>query len=67
MNVRYMQVGNAVPVQLGAAIGQAILSHEESQSKKRGQRQPNIEKMMAEAVARLRASARNKSTEKHAA
>ena len=67
MSVQYTQIGNAVPVQLGAAIGKAILLHEETQSKKRGQRQPNIEKMMAEAVTRLRASARNKRMEKSAA
>lgn len=66
MNAQYTQVGNAVPVHLGAAIGQAILAHEQQQSRTAG-RQPNIEKMMDAAVARLRASARNKSAGKRAA
>ncbi|MDV6224841.1 DNA cytosine methyltransferase [Nitratireductor aquimarinus] len=66
MNAQYMQIGNAVPVNLGSAIGQAILSHETEQSNKKCS-QPNVEKMMEAAVARLRASARNKSARKKAA
>lgn len=66
MNAQYMQVGNAVPVALGAAIGRAILVHEEEQSHEEG-RQPNVEKMMEIAVARLRASARNRASRKKAA
>ena len=66
MNAQYMQIGNAVPVRLGAAIGRAILSHEETRSNER-ERQPDIEKMIATAVARLRASARNRSAGKKAA
>jgi DNA (cytosine-5)-methyltransferase 1 len=66
MNTQYMQVGNAVPVHLGSAIGRAILAHEQHLSNKRG-KQPDIEKMIELAVARLRASARNKSAGKKAA
>ena len=54
-----MQVGNAVPVKLGTAVGQAILAHENEQSNEKG-RQPDIEKMIDAAVARIRASARNR-------
>jgi DNA (cytosine-5)-methyltransferase 1 len=66
MNTQYMQVGNAVPVHLGTAIGRAIQIHEQDQSGKKGQ-QPNVEKMIEVAVARLRASARNKVARKKAA
>lgn len=66
MNTQYMQVGNAVPVHLGTAIGRAILAHEQELSKKKG-KQPNVERMIELAVERLRASARNKSAGKKAA
>jgi DNA (cytosine-5)-methyltransferase 1 len=66
MNTQYMQVGNAVPVHLGSAIGRAILAHEQERSKKKGM-QPNVENMIELAVARLRASARNKSAGKKVA
>lgn len=66
MNTQYMQVGNAVPVKLGAAIGRAILEHEQNQSQKKG-KQPDVEKMIELAVARLRAAARNKVAGKKAA
>ncbi|MEM8554253.1 MAG: DNA cytosine methyltransferase [Pseudomonadota bacterium] len=65
MNAQYMQVGNAVPVLLGKAVGEAILAHEETQAGKRG-RQPNVDRMIEAAVARLRASARNKGARKAA-
>lgn len=59
MNAQYMQIGNAVPVPLGEAIGRAIVKHDVS--KKRDKvRHPDMDTMMASAVARLRASARNK-------
>ncbi|MBI3444406.1 MAG: DNA cytosine methyltransferase [Magnetospirillum sp.] len=66
MNTQYMQIGNAVPVHLGSAIGRAILAHEKELSKKKGT-QPNVEKMIELAVGRLRASARNKGAGKKAA
>jgi DNA (cytosine-5)-methyltransferase 1 len=59
MNSRYMQIGNAVPVQLGLAIGRAILKHDASK-RRNAIRHPDIETMMELAVARLRASARNR-------
>ncbi len=66
MNTRYMQIGNAVPVNLGAAMGRAILSHGRKRSLRNGW-QPSIDKMIAAAVARLRASARNKESRSAAA
>lgn len=66
MNAQYTQIGNAVPVHLGAAIGRAILTHEREQSKKKG-KQPSVDKMIELAVGRLRAAARNKSAGKKAA
>jgi DNA (cytosine-5)-methyltransferase 1 len=65
MNTQYMQVGNAVPVQLGAAVGQAIAEHDRRR-KKEPATQPDVEKMIEVAVARLRASARNNSARRAA-
>lgn len=65
MNTRYMQVGNAVPVLLGAAVGKAILSHKRARSFTE-EKQPNVEYMIEAAVARLRAAARNKVARKAA-
>jgi DNA (cytosine-5)-methyltransferase 1 len=58
MNARYTQIGNAVPVVLGRAIGNAIVAHE-NQSLNCALIQPDIEMMLEFAVARLRAAARN--------
>ena len=65
MNTQYMQIGNAVPVQLGAAVGQAIAEHDRRR-KKEPATQPDVEKMIEVAVARLRASARNNSARRAA-
>ena len=56
MNSRYTQVGNAVPVPLGAAVGRAVLAAAASPDG------PGIdlELALADAVHKLRASARNK-------
>ncbi len=59
MNTQFMQVGNAVPVPLGIAIGKAVLKHDASK-RRTTVRHPDMDTMMANAVARLRASARNK-------
>ena len=59
MNAQYMQIGNAVPVPLGKAIGAAILKHDASK-RQDAVRHPDMDTMMARAVERLRASARNK-------
>lgn len=56
MNTQYMQIGNAVPVALGAAIGNAILHHKEQVQQVVTY---DYERLLAVAVARLRASARN--------
>jgi DNA (cytosine-5)-methyltransferase 1 len=59
MNRQYMQVGNAVPVHLGAAIGRTMLDG------LTGEPSPNgpgdrLESALDEAVRRLRSTARNK-------
>ena len=63
MNARYMQIGNAVPVDLGAAIGRAILVHERGEYKS-GHGSPSANTTIADSVARLRASARNRRSRK---
>lgn len=59
INARYMQIGNAVPVSLGAAVARSFLHHEAS-----GRTMMNgnstFDNMLDAAVRRLRASARNK-------
>ncbi len=58
MSDQYLQVGNAVPVHLGRAVAEAILTH---QGDVRGRRaDEDFDGMFAKAVATLRASARNK-------
>ncbi len=62
MNRQYLQIGNAVPVPLGKAIGLAILA-----ATKKSPRKTlafDTEAALARAVNRLRASARNKKTKK---
>ncbi|HQU41620.1 MAG TPA: DNA cytosine methyltransferase [Pirellulales bacterium] len=58
MNRQYGQVGNAVPVPLGAAIGREVLeaAHAGTQP---GQNETDLEHALLLAVRRLRASARN--------
>jgi DNA (cytosine-5)-methyltransferase 1 len=64
MNRQYLQVGNAVPVQLGVAIGRAILAA--TSSPKSDQNSCDLEHALNTAVARVRASARNKRSSKRA-
>lgn len=52
---QFRQIGNAVPVHLGEAIGRAFLSGARAQPE-----ELKIDAMLAAAIARLRASARNK-------
>jgi DNA (cytosine-5)-methyltransferase 1 len=59
MNNQYMQVGNAVPVALGRAVGNAINRAEQIRASAT-ESGPSFEDMFSDAVARLRASARNK-------
>lgn len=65
MNTQYMQIGNAVPVQLGLAVGRSIVEHDRRRMTEPAA-QPDIEEMIEAAVARLRASARNNSTRRAA-
>lgn len=60
MNRQYLQVGNAVPVQLGRAIGQAILAAAEGADRQARQSPFDLEQALVTAVKKLRASARNK-------
>ncbi|MCR4318004.1 MAG: DNA cytosine methyltransferase [Planctomycetes bacterium] len=57
MSSQYQQVGNAVPVHLGAAIGKALIHHLQKSEHK-----PSIswDEQLSTAVKTLRASARNK-------
>jgi DNA (cytosine-5)-methyltransferase 1 len=62
MNRQYLQVGNAVPVQLGVAIGKAILAA--INCPRPEQNVFDLEHALNMAVKRLRASARNKRSKK---
>jgi DNA (cytosine-5)-methyltransferase 1 len=59
MNRQYLQVGNAVPVHLGAMIGRALMDSLAAGPEPIGS-QEDLEVALHKAVARLRASARNK-------
>ena len=60
MNRQYLQVGNAVPVPLGTAIGRAILDCEKSAGRQPKQDEFDLEWALQVAVTRLRSAARNK-------
>ena len=60
MNSQYMQIGNAVPVPLGLAAGQAILAHAAGQTANVPARQLTDDFMISAAIGRLRAAGRNK-------
>jgi len=60
MNAAYMQVGNAVPVALGRAIGASIVMHERDSRWLHRQWEPDLDAMMSAAIRRLRAAGRNK-------
>ena len=57
MSAQYMQAGNAVPITLGQAVGQAIISHK---TRSAVDWFDDYESQLEKAVSRLRASARNK-------
>jgi DNA (cytosine-5)-methyltransferase 1 len=59
MNRQYMQVGNAVPVHLGAVIGRTLLQHRKEDKGLNGWCE-HLEVALEKAVKRLRSSARNK-------
>jgi DNA (cytosine-5)-methyltransferase 1 len=58
MNARYMQIGNAVPLYLGTAIGTAILTH--NGLKEAPKQDANFDAMLDAALHRLRSAAKNK-------
>ena len=60
MSDQYMQVGNAVPVQLGTAIARVILALAASKTDPGVPRGHDVELLLNKAVMRLRATARNK-------
>jgi DNA (cytosine-5)-methyltransferase 1 len=60
MNRQYMQVGNAVPVQLGSAIGQAVLASVSGPDRQVTQNSFDLDQALVAAVKRLRATAKNK-------
>lgn len=57
MSDQYLQVGNAVPVHLGKAIGRAILLGSQSSTQRESE---GLESMLARAIDQLRLRARNK-------
>lgn len=60
MSSQYMQVGNAVPVYLGAAVGAALTQHVINGPRREIAQVADIERLLATATDRLRATARNK-------
>lgn len=60
MSSQYMQVGNAVPVNLGAAVGSALTLHHASRTHNARPGPVDFERLLAVATDRLRATARNK-------
>ena len=60
MNRQYLQVGNAVPVPLGTAIGRTILDCELSAVQRPKQDEFDLEWALQVAVTRLRSAAKNK-------
>jgi DNA (cytosine-5)-methyltransferase 1 len=60
MNRQYLQVGNAVPVPLGAAIGRTIIASIEGSDLTSSQGPLDLEQSLSMAVNKLRSSARNK-------
>ncbi|MCI0486518.1 MAG: DNA cytosine methyltransferase [Blastocatellia bacterium] len=60
MNQQYLQIGNAVPIELGKAIGMSVASASTTSDSVPLKAGYSMEKMFVESVTRLRASARNK-------
>jgi DNA (cytosine-5)-methyltransferase 1 len=69
MNTQYMQVGNAVPVHMGLAIGAVIVAHASAVSSRTVPTcgRVDLDVMMSTAIARLRAAGRNKKSMQKAA
>lgn len=60
MSDQYMQIGNAVPVHLGEAIGRVILELTAPRQRRAAAHTPEVERLLDAAIARLRATAKNK-------
>ena len=60
MSSQYMQVGNAVPVHLGAAVGAALANHLANPRRRSIAEATDLERLLSIATDRLRATARNK-------
>lgn len=60
MSSQYMQVGNAVPVPLGTAVGTALAKHLANRSQRGLSETTSIERLLSIATDRLRGTARNK-------
>ena len=60
MSSQYMQVGNAVPVHLAAAVGAALSNHLAGPRRKGAAVANDVERLLSTATDRLRATARNK-------
>ena len=57
---QYLQIGNAVPTELGQAIASSIIDSAQQVATIDSVKQPDYDQMLAQAVKRLRNSARNK-------
>jgi DNA (cytosine-5)-methyltransferase 1 len=60
MAAQYVQIGNAVPIALGKAIATSFRDHEVRARRLKDNETLDFDEMLNAAVARLRASARNK-------
>jgi DNA (cytosine-5)-methyltransferase 1 len=60
MSSQYMQIGNAVPIHLGTAVGMALVEHEQARSVDGVGFVNDVESLLAKAADRLRGTARNK-------
>jgi DNA (cytosine-5)-methyltransferase 1 len=60
MSSQYMQVGNAVPVHLGAAVGAALAMHDTVRSVSKINTNDEVDYLLSVATSRLRGTARNK-------
>lgn len=68
MSQQYLQIGNAVPVHLGRAVGESFAQYSDSISQVEAtQTSTDLEMMLQQAIRRLRAAASNKRTTHRAA
>jgi DNA (cytosine-5)-methyltransferase 1 len=65
MSSQYMQIGNAVPVNLGEAIGSALVGYDTTRTSKAISESIDVEHLLCTATNRLRATACNKRDRKN--